>query len=105
MFSIRVVRLARYMPKASERSDERRTRIAWLVVVLALLPWAAWAEQAGAAQGRLKYRGKGPVCVCSKGLSESDIQAAERERSNSGSPQGGKTEKTDSPQQPKEQQK
>jgi len=106
MFSMRVVPLARYMPKGSGRLNKRRARFAWLVVVLALLPLAAWMEQAGAAQGRLKYRGKGPVCVCSTGLSESDIQAAERDRAKSGSAPTGKTDKatgkSDSRQQPKE---
>lgn len=42
--------------------------VAWL---LAVSP--AWAEE---SKPRLKYRGKGPVCMCSEGLSEEDLRKA-----------------------------
>lgn len=37
------------------------------------------AAQRGKAS-RLKYRSKGPVCLCGGGLSEADIQQMQRER-------------------------
>jgi hypothetical protein len=36
------------------------------------------ASEQSAPKPRLRFRGKGPVCLCSKGLSEKDIQNANR---------------------------
>ena len=35
-------------------------------------------------RGRLRFRGDGPVCMCSLGMSEEDIQRAQEERRQSG---------------------
>jgi hypothetical protein len=43
------------------------------------------------ASGRLKFKGRGPVCVCSSGLSERDIEQAAKRRADAG------TEPTDQP--------
>lgn len=120
MFSMKLIGLARYMPKGFGVRKASPMRIGWIVLALAMAPCVLWSGQAGASagdsavsttaaagtpQGRLKYRGKGPVCVCSTGLSEREIQDAERARAGAGAVQGAETKKTDSRQQTKEQKK
>lgn len=36
------------------------------------------ASEAAAPKPQLRFRGEGPICLCSTGLSESDIQRATR---------------------------
>ena len=120
MFSMKLIGLARYMPKGCGARKVSPMRNAWIVLALAMAPCVVWSGQAGASagdgavsataavgtrQGRLKYRGKGPVCVCSTGLSEREIQDAERARAGAGAAQGAEAKKTDSLQQTKEQKK
>lgn len=59
-------------------------RILLAVAILsAFMP--AFASEAGKGElpGRLKFK-KGPVCMCSDGLSEKDIRAAEERRDSTG---------------------
>ncbi|KPK55582.1 MAG: hypothetical protein AMS22_03915 [Thiotrichales bacterium SG8_50] len=120
MFSMKLIGLARYMPKGAGARKASPMRSVWIVLALAMTPWLVWSGEAGASagdgavsataavgtpKGRLKYRGKGPVCVCSTGLSEREIQDAERARTGAGAVQGAETKKADSPQQTKEQKK
>ncbi len=50
-------------------------RSCWLMVpLLGLIGSSAWADEAGEG-ARLKFK-RGPVCMCSTGLTEADIRAA-----------------------------
>ncbi len=54
-----------------------------IIGVLCLLPicLAMWSQGARAEEGpRLKFKKKGPVCMCGDGLDEKDIRAAQRLR-------------------------
>jgi hypothetical protein len=55
-------------------------RIAGVLCVLPIC-LAVWSQAAQAKDGpRLKFKKKGPVCMCSGGLSEKDILLAQRLR-------------------------
>lgn len=72
----------------------RRTGVTPLVVLLLLMPAAtpvgatespaagrqAQSPEDAPAPGRLRFRSKGPACMCLDGLSEAEIAAAERAR-------------------------
>lgn len=45
-----------------------------MVLATALTTSLAWAGESSSP--RLKYKGKGPVCMCSEGLSEEDLRKA-----------------------------
>lgn len=50
------------------------------VVALALVLSAASVDAVASDKPRLKFRGKGPVCSCTSGMSEADISKAMAER-------------------------
>lgn len=45
-----------------------------MMVMLSLAATSAIAAEAAETQPRLKYRAKGPVCMCASGLSEEEIR-------------------------------
>lgn len=65
------------------------TRRQWMAA-LTLVPTLIWSNAADAGQDgpRLKFRNKGPTCMCVGGLSEEDIRRAERLRMETGERRG-----------------
>jgi hypothetical protein len=71
--------LARMSTRQRQTEPMHLTGIAWLVLVALVLSGVAGGAQAS-DRPKLKFKSKGPTCMCASGMSEAEISKAMAER-------------------------